>query len=89
MPAARPPHQAEADQAARVSVICAIFGFVFPVISLILGPIAISQANKAQRLGRNASIGKVLGWVVTLWGGLWLIGTFMSMVFGGLAAVFS
>jgi hypothetical protein len=87
-PAVRSPQRMEADRAARVSVICAILGFVFPVASLILGPVAIGQAHKAQRLGRNATAGKVLGWIVTIWGGFWLLGTVMSTVFGGLAALF-
>ncbi|MDI3331544.1 MAG: hypothetical protein QJR09_12560 [Micrococcus sp.] len=88
MPPVRAPQQAEADKAARVSVICAVLGFVFPVASLILGPVAIGQANKAQRLGRSATLGKVLGWIVTLWGGLWMLGTVTSMLLGGLSAVF-
>jgi hypothetical protein len=87
-PAVRSPQRMDADRAARVSVICAILGFVFPFASLILGPVAIGQANKAQRLGGSATVGRVLGWIVTLWGGFWLLGTVMSTVFGGLAALF-
>lgn len=88
MPAVRSPQQVEADKAARLSMILAIVGLVFPIASIFLGPIAIGQSNKAQRLGGNATIGKVLGWVATALGVFWILGTVTSVVFGGLAALF-
>jgi uncharacterized Tic20 family protein len=57
---------ADGQSKAKVALICGIIGlFVF---GLILGPIAIVQANKAEALGAKATGGKVLGWIDTIFG---------------------
>lgn len=64
-PAPSPAHgygQAAADgnSAATLAI---VFGVVGIVLLPILAPLAIWQANKAEKLGVNATAGKVLGWV--------------------------
>ncbi|MHA7240370.1 DUF4190 domain-containing protein [Arthrobacter sp. TMS1-12-1] len=53
----------EGEKAAQLSLILGLVGFF--VAGIILGPLAIWQARKAERLGVPATAGKVLGWVVT------------------------
>lgn len=57
----------EGQSAATTSLVLAIIGlFAFGII---LGPLAIYFAGKAERLGVPATAGKVIGWIVTiLWG---------------------
>lgn len=64
-PAPSPGHgygQAAADgnSAATLAI---VFGVVGIVLLPILAPLAIWQANKAEKLGVPATAGKVLGWV--------------------------
>lgn len=77
------PQQVEAEKASQVSLICGILGLFF--FGIILGPIAIIQANKAEKLGKAATAGKVLGWIDTIFGVLGLIG-FIIVVGGMIAA---
>ncbi|MBF0807718.1 DUF4190 domain-containing protein [Rothia nasimurium] len=78
------PQQVEADKAAQAALICGIIGlFTVPII---LGPIAIVQANKAERLGAAATAGKVLGWIDTIIGGLALLTIVGFVVLGAIAA---
>ena len=63
--AAPPAHgydrrSADGDSAATLAI---IFGVVGIVLLPILAPLAIWQANKADKLGTPATAGKVLGWV--------------------------
>lgn len=53
----------EGEKAAQLSLILGLVGFF--VAGIILGPLAIWQARKAERLGVPATAGKVLGWIVT------------------------
>lgn len=53
----------EGEKAAQLSLILGLLGFF--VAGIILGPLAIWQARKAERLGVSATAGKVLGWIVT------------------------
>jgi hypothetical protein len=56
----------EGQSKAKTSLICGIIGlFIFGIV---LGPIAIIQANKAEALGTKATAGKVLGWIDTIFG---------------------
>jgi uncharacterized Tic20 family protein len=56
------PH--EGEKAARTSLILGIIGlFVFGII---LGPLAIVKAKKAERLGVKATAGMVLGWIAAI-----------------------
>lgn len=64
----------EAQSKATTSLVCGIIGlFIF---GLILGPIAIVMASKAESLGVKATGGKVLGWIDTIFG-LLVIGYFI------------
>lgn len=57
---------AEGQSKAKTALICGIIGlFIFGIV---LGPIAIAQANKAESLGTKATAGKVLGWIDTIFG---------------------
>ena len=68
--------QVEAEKAAQASLIWGIIGiFVLPFI---FGPIAIIQANKAERLGAAATAGKIIGWIVTILG---VIGLLLVILF--------
>lgn len=71
---------AEGESKAKLSLILGIVGlFVFGII---LGPIAIIQAGKAEALGVSATAGKVLGWVDTIGGVLGLIFAVVMVVTG-------
>jgi uncharacterized iron-regulated membrane protein len=54
----------EGEKAAQLSLILGIVGLF--VAGIILGPLAIWQARKAERLGVPATAGKVLGWITTI-----------------------
>lgn len=43
------------------------------ILGIVLGPLAISQANKAQSMGVPATTGKVLGWIDLIFGILGLL----------------
>lgn len=49
------------ERHAKISLICGVIGIL--IFGLILGPIAIWQARKAEALGVHANPGKVTGWV--------------------------
>lgn len=67
----------EGQSKAKVALICGIVGlFLFGIV---LGPIAIVQANKAESLGVKATGGKVLGWIDTIFGVIGLIIVIMNM----------
>ncbi len=56
----------EAGKAKTTSLVFGIIGlFIFGII---LGPLAIMQANKAERFGARATAGKVLGIICTIVG---------------------
>lgn len=56
----------EGRSKATTALVCGIIGlFIF---GLILGPIAIVMASKAQALGVKATGGKVLGWIDVIFG---------------------
>lgn len=70
----------EGQSAATTSLVLGIIGlFAFGIV---LGPLAIFFAGKAERNGVPATAGKVLGWIVTI---LWALG----VVFIIFALVFS
>jgi len=72
------PQRAEADKAAQLSLIFGIIGLFFA--GIIFGPLAISQAGKAERMHKPATAGKVLGWISLIWGILVLIGIILWFV---------
>ena len=64
---APPARTMEGERAAQLSLIFGIVGLF--VAGLILGPLAIWQAKKAESFGVPATAGKVLGWIlVAMWG---------------------
>ncbi|MDQ0620479.1 hypothetical protein [Arthrobacter globiformis] len=48
------------------SVIFGVIGFFF--LGIVFGPLAISNARKAEALHHSATLGKVLGWIDTIAG---------------------
>jgi uncharacterized Tic20 family protein len=54
----------EGEKAARISLILGIVGLF--VLGIVLGPLAIMQSKKAERLGHKATAGMILGWVATI-----------------------
>ncbi|MEG9248218.1 hypothetical protein V6S67_08985 [Arthrobacter sp. Soc17.1.1.1] len=60
------PLPPEAGKARTASLVLGIVGIFF--LGIVLGPLAIMQANKAERLGERSSAGRVLGWIATILG---------------------
>jgi hypothetical protein len=69
-PAQRGPATPQAQTQAQTALILGIVGVVVTIVGVILGPIALSQAGKAERGGADATAGRVLGWISTILGGL-------------------
>ena len=61
----------EGEKAAQLSLILGIVGLFFA--GLVLGPLAIWQAGKAEKLGVPATAGKVLGWISAILGLIGLV----------------
>lgn len=74
------PQQVEAEKASQMSLLFGILGFF--ILGIVFGPLALIQAKKAERLGKAATVGKVLGWITTIWGVLWLVGFFIMVASG-------
>jgi uncharacterized Tic20 family protein len=51
----------EANSAATMSLVFGILAVV--LLPIVFGPLAVWQAKKAERLGKPATAGKVLGWI--------------------------
>lgn len=49
------------------------------VLGIVLGPVAIVQASRAEALGVTATAGKVLGWIGVGFGVLWVLGFGMGL----------
>ncbi len=60
------PLPPEAGKARTTSLVLGIVGIFF--LGIVLGPLAIMQANTAERLGERSSAGRVLGWIATIFG---------------------
>lgn len=65
------PQQVDADKASQLSLVFGIIGLF--ILGILFGPLALVQANKAEKLGAAATAGKVLGWISTIFGVLGLI----------------
>ena len=62
----------EGAQLAQTSMILGIISLF--VVGIILGPIAIVKANRAEReFNTSATVGKVTGWIGTILGALWFL----------------
>ncbi|WP_404287157.1 hypothetical protein [Glutamicibacter arilaitensis] len=89
---AYPQQQAEGAQLAQTSMILGIISLF--VVGIILGPIAISKAKRAEReFNTDATVGKVTGWIGTIFG---IIGVLyiilmivMAVTFAGTGAMYS
>ncbi|MHA7207775.1 hypothetical protein [Arthrobacter sp. MDT1-65] len=68
----------EASKAKTTSLVLGIIGLF--LLGIVLGPLAIMQANKAERLGERATAGKVLGYICTIFGIIGLIFTVMRFI---------
>lgn len=68
------PAQGEGHK--RNSVILGVIGLF--LLGIVLGPLALWQAGKAEALGVKATAGKVLGWIDLVFGALGLF-----MLLGG------
>ncbi|MBJ2120151.1 DUF4190 domain-containing protein [Arthrobacter sp. MSA 4-2] len=66
-----PAQPNEGEKAARTSLILGIIGLF--VLGIVLGPLAIMQAKKAERLGSKATAGMVLGWIAAVLSVIWII----------------
>lgn len=72
------PDQMRGQQLAQTSMILGIISLF--VVGIILGPIAIVKAKRAEELHTAATVGKVTGWIGTVLGILWIIGTIFWIV---------
>jgi hypothetical protein len=63
------------------SVIFGVIGFFF--LGIVFGPLAISNANKAEALHHSATLGKVLGWIDTIVGVGWLLIFLLAAISAG------
>ena len=55
------------------------------VLGFIFGPLAILNANRAKALNQTATVGKVLGWCVTIQSFLILAGLIVMAIVGAIA----
>ena len=78
------PEQMRGAQLAQTSMILGILSLF--VVGIILGPIAISKAKKAEQLNAAATVGKVTGWIGTIFGILSIIAFVLLMVMPVVAA---
>lgn len=70
------PQQQEGQSASTASLVLGIVGLF--TLGIVLGPLAIYFAIKAERNGVPATGGKVLGWIVTI---LHAIGIVIGIIF--------
>lgn len=70
------PQQQEGQSASTASLVLGIVGLF--TLGIVLGPLAIYFAIKAERNGVPATGGKVLGWIVTI---LHAIGIVFGIIF--------
>ena len=60
------------------SIIFGVIGFFF--LGIVFGPLAISNARKAEALHHSATLGKVLGWVDTICSALGIVMVLFFMI---------
>ena len=70
----------DADKAVTLSLVFGILGVV--LMPIIFGPLALWQAGKAERLGKPATAGKVLGWIGTILAVLSIVAIILFVVLG-------
>lgn len=89
---AYPQQHAQGSQLAQTSMILGIISLF--VVGIILGPIAISKAKRAEReFNTDATVGKVTGWIGTIFGIIGLLYIIlmivMAVTFAGTDAMYS
>ncbi len=65
------PDMARGAQLAQTSMILGILSLF--VVGIVLGPIAIVKAKQAEKLGGDAKVGKITGWIGAILGAVWII----------------
>lgn len=75
------PAPSEARSMAQTALILGVLGIVVSISGLVLGPIALSQAERAEDAGADATAGRVLGWLATAFGGLTALSIGLNIVF--------
>lgn len=75
------PGSAQGESHKRNSVIMGVIGLF--ILGIVLGPLALWQAGKAEALGVKATAGKVLGWIDLVFG---VLGMFVVLGGGGVPA---
>ncbi len=71
----------EGAQLAQTSMVLGILSLFF--VGLILGPIAIVKANKAEReFNTSATVGKVTGWIGTILSGITFLFFVLFIILG-------
>lgn len=79
------PEQLEGEKLAKTSTILGIVSIYFA--GLILGPMAIIKAAKAEKLGVDSTVGKVTGWLGVVFGTLTIVvSIFYAFFFAALFA---
>lgn len=83
------PSVLEGEKLAKTSTILGIVSVCFA--GLILGPMAIVKAAKAEKLGVDSTVGKVTGWIGTIWGAIYILLMllyvfFFAAIIAGMAA---
>lgn len=74
------PDRTEGAKNAQLSLIFGIVGLF--ILGIILGPLAIVYAGKAERAGVPATGGKVLGWIVTILSALGVLAFILFVAVG-------
>jgi hypothetical protein len=83
------PSVLEGEKLAKTSTILGIISVC--IGGLILGPMAIVKAARAEKLGVDSTVGKVTGWIGTIWGAIYVLLVILYVFFfaalvAGLAA---
>lgn len=72
------PDQMRGQQLAQTSMILGIISLF--AVGIILGPLAIVKAKRAEEAGGDAKVGRITGWIGTILGVLWLIGLIIYII---------
>lgn len=75
----KPAEILEGEKLAKTSTIFGIVSLFF--LGLILGPIAIVKAARAEKFGVDSTVGKVTGWLGTIWGVLYILLVIIYSIF--------
>ncbi|QOT19657.1 hypothetical protein [Paenarthrobacter sp. YJN-5] len=79
------PENIEGKKASDTALIFGIIGLF--ILGLVFGPLAIINANKAERMGHPATAGKVLGWISTILSAMGLVAFLFVIIAAGISGV--